>query len=247
MNEIPDDHPRADSLNIRHRLIDGMHQNIVAEAGLIAHGRGEAFDYLLGEKTHSFAIRAIEAAAATLYLADNPIISVNGNVAVLCPDDLILFSRQSGIQLEVNLFYRSEKRLQALADHFATLGFQDMLGLDPEYYDKIKQLNSARRIVDTRGIFKADVVLVSLEDGDRTEHLIKQGKKVLTIDLNPLSRTARMANITIIDNVIRVIPLLRRSFSRIKDKDDATALLRGYDNKEIVQSSLETICQHFKQ
>jgi len=247
MYEIPDDHPRADSLNIRHRLIDGMHHNIVAEAGLIAHGRGEAFDYLLGEKTHSFAIRAIEAAAATLYLADNPIISVNGNVAVLCPDDLILFSRQSGIQLEVNLFYRSQKRLQALADHFATLGFQDMLGLDPEYYDKIKQLNSARRIVDTRGIFKADVVLVSLEDGDRTEHLIKQGKKVLTIDLNPLSRTARMANITIIDNVIRVIPLLRRSFSRIKDKDDATALLRGYDNKEIVQSSLETMCRHFKQ
>ena len=32
---------------------------------------------------------------------------------------------------------------------------------------------------------KADTVLVPLEDGDRTEALVKMGKTVVAIDLNP--------------------------------------------------------------
>ena len=38
--------------------------------------------------------------------------------------------------------------------------------------------------------------------------LRKAGKTVITFDLNPLSRTAHTANITIVDNVIRAIDLL---------------------------------------
>lgn len=48
---IPDDHPRSQSLHYRHLLVDGMYNNIVTPSGLIAHGRGEAFDYILGEQT----------------------------------------------------------------------------------------------------------------------------------------------------------------------------------------------------
>ena len=49
LHEIPKDHPRYQSLFTREKIIERMHKRIVAEAGLIAHGRGEAFDYLLGE------------------------------------------------------------------------------------------------------------------------------------------------------------------------------------------------------
>jgi hypothetical protein len=37
---------------------------------------------------------------------------------------------------------------------------------------------------------------------------VKNGKTVITIDLNPLSRTARTAQITIVDNLTRCLPLL---------------------------------------
>jgi len=36
---IPRDHPRAESLMTREKLVDGFRRNIVAAEGLIAHGR----------------------------------------------------------------------------------------------------------------------------------------------------------------------------------------------------------------
>ncbi|MEM4954456.1 MAG: hypothetical protein QXE87_03535, partial [Candidatus Methanomethylicaceae archaeon] len=48
---IPENHPRAKSLKERMKIIEGEEKGIVAKAGLIAHGRGEAFDYLIGETT----------------------------------------------------------------------------------------------------------------------------------------------------------------------------------------------------
>jgi 4-phosphopantoate--beta-alanine ligase len=64
---------------------------------------------------------------------------------------------------------------------------------------------------------KSDTVLVTLEDGDRTEALAKMGKTVVAIDLNPMSRTARSANITIVDNVIRAIPKMIMAVKKFKD------------------------------
>ena len=57
-----------------------------------------------------------------------------------------------------------------------------------------------------KGIFSADVVLVPLEDGDRCQALVNMGKTVIAIDLNPLSRTARSATITIVDELTRALP-----------------------------------------
>ena len=47
---IPKDHPRYASLIIREKLVDGFEKGLVAHEGLIAHGRGESFDYLLEKK-----------------------------------------------------------------------------------------------------------------------------------------------------------------------------------------------------
>ena len=59
MSLIPKSHPRAKSLLIREKLVRGFDRGLVAKEGLLAHGRGEAFDYLLGEKTRKTAKLAI--------------------------------------------------------------------------------------------------------------------------------------------------------------------------------------------
>ena len=64
MSLIPKSHPRVKSLLIREKLVSGFDNGLVAKEGLLAQGRGEAFDYLLGEKTGKTAKSAIKAAAA---------------------------------------------------------------------------------------------------------------------------------------------------------------------------------------
>ncbi|MCK5150886.1 MAG: DUF137 domain-containing protein, partial [Candidatus Thorarchaeota archaeon] len=108
--EIPDDHPRKVSLDTREKIIEGHSIQIVATAGLLAHGRGEAFDYFIGEKTTDQAHSAIRAAAAAMLSAEHPVISVNGNICSLVPDDLVKLSEITKAPLEINLFYRKEGR-----------------------------------------------------------------------------------------------------------------------------------------
>ena len=62
---IPKSHPRFVSLQTREKLVKGFDNNLVAKEGLLAHGRGEAFDYLIGEKTLKSAKKAISAAAVS--------------------------------------------------------------------------------------------------------------------------------------------------------------------------------------
>jgi len=93
MEEIPESHPRYESLLTRHRIEDGVERGITSPQGLIAQGRGEAFDYLLGEETTPSADEAARAAAAHLLLADHPVVSVNGNVAALVPGAVVLWLR----------------------------------------------------------------------------------------------------------------------------------------------------------
>jgi 4-phosphopantoate---beta-alanine ligase len=205
MSLIPKSHPRAKSLYIREKLVDGFDSGLVATEGLMAHGRGEAFDYLLGEKTSKYAQNAIHAAAFALVNATYPVISVNGNVAALIPREIVKLAKITGAKIEVNLFYSNEKRKKNIVNALRKAGAKEVLGTNPKHSRRISGLDSARRIVDSNGIYKADVVLVPLEDGDRTIALKKAGKKVITFDLNPLSRTAKTADITIVDNVVRAI------------------------------------------
>ena len=110
-NNIPKTHPRYKSLITRNKIADGVKQGIVHSTGLIAHGRGEAFDYLLGEQTISSSLVAEKTAAAFLLLADKPIISVNGNVCVLSADQCVKLSRLIPADIEVNLFHRTKERI----------------------------------------------------------------------------------------------------------------------------------------
>ena len=61
---IPPDHPRYRSLVTREHLAECARKGIVSWEGLTAHGRGEAFDYLIGERTTPGAALAEETAAA---------------------------------------------------------------------------------------------------------------------------------------------------------------------------------------
>lgn len=243
MSEIPDSHPRAWSLKIRHRLVEGLKKKVVTESGLIAHGRGEAFDYLLGEKTIPPAEEAIKAAAATFLLAEHPVISVNGNVAALVAKEVIELAEVTNAKIEVNIFYREPGRLEAIKKELIEHGVRDVLGVDEKFWTKIPEISSMRRIVDVRGIYKADVVFVPLEDGDRTEALRKLGKTVIAVDLNPLSRTAQWANITIVDNIVRCMPLLIKYSKEFKNvpKRELRNIKEKYDNKEILKSVLAYI------
>ncbi|MEM4524334.1 MAG: 4-phosphopantoate--beta-alanine ligase, partial [Archaeoglobaceae archaeon] len=194
---IPKDHPRYESLMIREKLVEGVKMGVTAIQGLIAHGRGEAFDYILGERTREFALKAEKAAVAMMLLARHPVISVNGNTAVLVPKEIKKLAEVLNAKVEINVFHYSKERVARIAEFLSSFGINALCAGDAE----LKGLSSARRIVDSRGILIADVVLVPLEDGDRCEVLKRHGKKVVAIDLNPLSRTARMADITIVDNV----------------------------------------------
>ena len=199
----PKDHPRYKSLLAREKLVDAS--EFVAKQGLIAHGRGEAFDYLLGEQTCLPALSAIKAAASALIEAKNPVISVNGNVVALAAREVARLSEISGAKVEVNLFHRTPERVAGLTKMMKKMGI-DALGANAD--DKIPGLSSERAKCCSDGIGSADVVLVPLEDGDRCEALVNMGKKVITIDLNPLSRTAQTAHITIVDELTRCLPLL---------------------------------------
>ena len=44
-------HPRYESLVLRDKIVKASKEGYLADSAMIAHGRGEAFDYLLGEKT----------------------------------------------------------------------------------------------------------------------------------------------------------------------------------------------------
>ena len=240
---IPSGHPRAESLYIRELLVKGFRNGIVAPEGLIAHGRGETFDYLLGEKTTDTARTAIKAACSSLLLAIHPVISVNGNLAALCPKEIVELSKLVNADIEVNLFYWTRERELAIEKELKKMGAKTVLGIRSRDSARIPELQSERRTVDQDGIYTADNTLVPLEDGDRTEALIKMHKKVIAIDLNPLSRTSMAATITITDNAIRALPMMIVEAKRLKQKNDIILkkILNEFDNSKNLSKSLEII------
>jgi len=242
-NHVSRKHPRAESIRIRERLTRHVKTRVLALAGLIAHGRGEAFDYILGEETTPSASKAITAAAAVLLLAERPVLSVNGNVAALCARELVELSRVTGAKLEVNLFHRLPGREEAIEEVLREAGAEEVLGVEGSALARIDEVFSDRRRVDPRGIYAADVVFVPLEDGDRTEGLIRMGKRVITVDLNPMSRTAQFANVTIVDNVVRAMPLLVREAERLRElcRNELRGIVDAFDNGEVLSEAMGTM------
>ncbi|OGS42175.1 MAG: hypothetical protein A3K67_01060 [Euryarchaeota archaeon RBG_16_62_10] len=228
MSQIPTTHPRYISLMLRERLVGGFRHGIVVPQGLIAHGRGEMFDYLLGERTTKEARAASKAAAALLLKAERPVISVNGNVAALCPEDVVRLSILTKARIEIGLFHRTDERVSKIEKLLREHGATEVLGFLPDA--ELPGLDHMRALCSKEGIYSADVVIIPLEDGDRAEALAKMGKKTVAIDLNPMSRTARNATVTIVDEVTRAVPELVLNVQDMKDNPEAARLaLEKYD------------------
>ncbi|ESP88001.1 4-phosphopantoate--beta-alanine ligase [Candidatus Halobonum tyrrellensis] len=240
-SDLPEDHPRYQSLLTRHRIEAGVEKGITSTQGLIAEGRGEAFDYLLGEETIPSADAAARAAAAHLLLADHPVLSVNGNVAALVPGEVVDLAAATGADVEVNLFNRTDERMEAIADHLREHGAREVKGLRAD--GRIPGLSHERAKVDADGIGDADVVVVPLEDGDRAAALADLGKTEIVIDLNPMSRSARAAAVPIVDNVVRAVPNVTRHARDLADAsdDELRGVVESFDREEALDAAERAI------
>ena len=232
---IPPDHPRYRSLVTRELLAGAAQEGIVAWEGLTAHGRGEAFDYLIGERTTDSARQAERIAAALLKTADHPVISVNGNTAALAAREIADLQKATGALVEVNLFHRTEKRVSQIEAVLTSAGAEVFSGKA----ERLLPLSHDRAWCRREGMFSADIILVPLEDGDRCEALVKMGKTVIAIDLNPLSRTARSASVTIVDELTRAVPEITRACREINN-DESARLIANLDNHYLLR---EAICE----
>jgi 4-phosphopantoate--beta-alanine ligase len=246
MTEIPRDHPRYESLITREKIVEGVRMGFTSQQGLVAQGRGEAFDYLIGEKTIESAAVAERAAVAHILLAERPVISVNGNTAALVPESLVTLADFTGAALEVNLFHRSDARVHKIIELLKSHGAVKVLGGKG---DKRLDLSHDRAIVDEEGIFSADVVLVPLEDGDRCQKLAEMGKTVIAIDLNPLSRTSLSATVTIVDNVTRALQNMIHFTKEMKQdsRQSLEEVIEAYDNNKVIADALYAIQERLKQ
>ena len=125
-----------------------------------------------------------------MLLAQNPVISVNGNAAALAATGAVPASRSAvNAGVEINLFHRTEERVSRIAALLRSKGCDRLYGEHPDRL--IPGLSHPRAKATSAGIYSADVVFVPLEDGDRCEALVRMGKKVIVVDLNPLSRSAK--------------------------------------------------------
>lgn len=245
MTDVPRSHPRYESLMTRARVEEGVKEGLVATQGLIAHGRGEAFDYLLGETTIPPALDAARVAAAHLLLARNPVLSVNGNTAVLVPDELAALQKALACKVEVNLFHRTEERVRRLTAHLEAHGCAHVLGAGAQ--PTIPGLDHDRGRSTVEGIYTADVVLVPLEDGDRCQALRNMGKTVIVVDLNPLSRTAKSASVSITDNVRRAVPAITRFVGELQGNEpECVRLVRAFDAQKNLRDTLDFIADRLR-
>ncbi len=240
-DEIPADHPRYTDLVTRYRIEQGIERGITHLQGMHAEGRASAFDYLLGEQTIPSADTATRVAAAELLRADHPVVSVNGNVAALVPAETVELAETVGAAIEVNLFHRSEERIQRIVAHLEDHGATEVLGLEGNA--RIPGLSHDRARVDREGIYKADVVVVPLEDGDRAQALRSMDKREIVIDLNPLSRSPRAAHVPIVDNVVRAIPNLTEHAKDLAGTDDRrlSALIDEFDPQQVLDQAERAI------
>ncbi len=238
---IPEDHPRYTSLVTREHLAECTRKGIVSLEGLTAHGRGEAFDYLLGERSTDSALKAAKTAAAFLITAKKPVFSVNGNTAALAASLIADLQCVSGIDVEVNLFHRTEERIAKITRLLESAGVRVMKGTA----ERLVPLSHDRALCMRDGIFAADVVIVPLEDGDRCEALKKMGKIVITVDLNPLSRTSRTADLTIVDEVTRAIPHISQFYKQLTLKE-AEDLISCHENRKYLKAALDEIAGRLK-
>ncbi|MBP7412154.1 MAG: DUF137 domain-containing protein, partial [Methanoculleus sp.] len=164
------------------------------------------------------------------------VISVNGNTAALAAEEIAALQRASGADVEVNLFHRTEERIRLITRLLEEHGVRVLSGTA----ERLVPLAHDRGLCLREGIGDADVVLVPLEDGDRCAALRAMGKAVVTIDLNPLSRTARTATLTIVDELTRALPAITAACASL-DPDERERLVASLDNTYLLRAAIDTM------
>lgn len=242
------DHPRYQSLVYRDKIVKAHEKGILANSGMIAHGRGETFDYLIGEETTLNSKNTIDVAACYFLTRKNPVLSVNGNTTALVAEDIATLSKLLDIPVEINLYYRTPERVKNIEKVYCELNVKEILGTNEDEFIDTPDLNGPRSPVSIDGINKSDLIFIPLEDGDRAEKLVQLGKETVNIDLNPLSRTAQTSTVTIVDNIVRVMPLLIKSVETLMNSDKKTLLekINEFNNKENLNTAIQDIIQRFK-
>jgi len=238
---VPKDHPRYRSLMVREHLAEMVEKGLVNPTGLISHGRGEAFDYLMGERSLEPSLVAEKAAAAYLLRAKHPVVCVNGNAAVLDPKNLIALAENIPAKLEINIFHRTEERMELLISYMESEGAKNILGRNPD--SRIAGLNHDRALCTKEGIYDSDVIIVPIEDGDRAEALVSMGKIVISIDLNPLSRTSKTASVSISDEMTRALENIMRFLKEMKGNEkEISDVISNFSNNDNRKIMIERIC-----
>lgn len=237
-------HPRYESLLKRHHLENAARKGMLADSAMIAHGRGEAFDYLLGEQTTDNALKSTKNAIGHLANAKRPVICLNGNTTALAGYELMKVAEFLNCPIEVNIFYRTEERINVIFEHLNQIKSEhslnvELLGKTPD--SLIPGLKGPRAKCCKSGIIDSDVILVPLEDGDRCEALVAMGKIVIVVDLNPLSRSAQMASITIVDEITRVA----NNMINLLEANNELEINIDYDNSVNLKECLEIIASKF--
>jgi 4-phosphopantoate--beta-alanine ligase len=240
---IPKSHPRYESLLLREKMVNASKKGYLADTAMIAHGRGEAFDYLIGERTTYPAKRAMYVAVAALLLSNNPVISVNGNATALACNEIIELAKAVDAKIEINLFYRTDERVKIITQLYKDHGYEEILGTLDDDIEYLEYIKNSRSSASKTGIYSADTILIPLEDGDRAEILKASGKNIITIDLNPLSRTSKMSDVSIMDNIVRAIPFMTKIAEDLKAQDKAVLveMVNEFDNDENLKESLQQI------
>ena len=245
---INKDHPRYQSLLYREKIVEAHKNGILADSGMIAHGRGETFDYLIGEKTTDNSKNTIEVAACYFLTRKRPVLSVNGNTTALVSEDIAELSKILDIPVEINLYYRTPERIKNIEAVYEKLGVKEILGTDDDDFIDTPDLNGPRSPVSIEGINKADLIFIPLEDGDREEKLAALKKDIVNVDLNPLSRTAITSTVTIVDNIVRAMPLLIEYVNKYSecDKDILLEKIKNYDNRKNLDNAIHDILKRFE-
>jgi 4-phosphopantoate---beta-alanine ligase len=173
-----------------------------------------------------------------LLAARHPVISVNGNTAALAAPEIALLQKTCGAIVEVNLFHRTEDRVSLIEKHLRRAGADVFSGTA----ERLLPLAHDRAWCRREGMFSADVVMVPLEDGDRCGALVGMGKTVIAIDLNPLSRTARSATLTIVDELTRALPNITRA-CRDLSAGERGHLVTALDNNYLLSEAIREMTQ----
>ena len=191
-------------------------------------------------------MRAARQALATLQAAKKPVLSINGNVAALACDEMLRLADALSCPVEVNIFYRTPERMEAILTHMNerkhALGL-DVLVLGHAPDARIPGLKGPRAACHRDGILESDVILVPLEDGDRCQALVAMGKAVIVIDLNPLSRSAQQGTITIVDELSRALTAMLH----LVETEGGVELEDGYDHMAVLEEGLNEMLDSLKQ